>query len=233
MPASVSSFLTVAAFAAVAVSQPAAAKKEAPVAAEYGPQPDWGHYKEVAEAAVRVKLIDPGSAQFDWPYGYVQRGYTPFMSKRVYGYATCGFVNSRNRMGGYAGRRAFVVVIDFDQVRYVEVSTSLNGGGLLEQACQKAGFPVAPAASSPAISTSLPQGFDISPVPDGAYVGTVTPGSLAAGAGLKPGMVIARVNGIAIKGIEIGSIRQMIAGADGPLKVEMIGGATLTLAASR
>lgn len=45
--------------------------------------------------AVRLKLTDPGSAQFD------------AVDKR--NEITCGFVNAKNRMGGYVGYRAFIV----------------------------------------------------------------------------------------------------------------------------
>jgi hypothetical protein len=47
-----------------------------------------------AKNAVKDQLIDPESAQF-----------YDVSSKNG---ATCGFVNSRNRMGGYAGRQAFI-----------------------------------------------------------------------------------------------------------------------------
>ena len=47
-----------------------------------------------AETAVKDLLIDPESAQFS---DVVTNGST-----------TCGFVNSKNRMGGYVGRTAFL-----------------------------------------------------------------------------------------------------------------------------
>ena len=47
-----------------------------------------------AETAVRDLLIDPESAQF-----------SDVVTKND---VTCGFVNSKNRMGGYVGRTAFL-----------------------------------------------------------------------------------------------------------------------------
>ncbi len=223
--------LTAAGATALVAAIPASAKKDPPVAAEYGPEPDWQQYKGLAEAAVRAQLVDPDSAQFSWPHGYVKRGYTPFLSKRVYGYATCGYVNSRNRMGGYVGRLPFVVVIDYGQVRYVEVSTAVTGIDLLERACLNGNFPPAPAPGAPTSAPSLRQGFDITTVPDGAYVSTVSPDGPANRATLKPGMVIERVNGIAVKGMEAGAVRQMLAGAKGTVTLDIIGGASIRIEA--
>lgn len=45
--------------------------------------------------AVRLKLNDPSSAEFD--------------SVEKKDQVTCGFVNAKNRMGGYVGYRAFIV----------------------------------------------------------------------------------------------------------------------------
>jgi len=53
-------------------------------------QPRWG-----AEAAVRQALSDPEAAQF--------------RSVRKAGQGWCGEVNARNRAGGYAGFRPFLV----------------------------------------------------------------------------------------------------------------------------
>ena len=47
-----------------------------------------------AETAVKDLLIDPGSAQFS--------------DVTTQNEVTCGFVNSKNRMGGYVGRTAFL-----------------------------------------------------------------------------------------------------------------------------
>lgn len=48
--------------------------------------------------AVRAKLNDPDSARFRW-------------LPRVEGSVYCGFVNAKNRLGGYAGFAPFMVMI--------------------------------------------------------------------------------------------------------------------------
>lgn len=59
-----------------------------------------GSAKAQVMAAVRMSLIDPDSAQF----GAVFVG--------ANGKFGCGFVNAKNRMGGFSGRRAFIAGID-------------------------------------------------------------------------------------------------------------------------
>lgn len=51
-----------------------------------------------AHDAVRAVLIDPDSAQFDGEVASKTEG------------GTCGFVNAKNRMGGYSGRAPFLVL---------------------------------------------------------------------------------------------------------------------------
>lgn len=58
--------------------------------------------RAVAEAAIAGELLDPESARFEWPYGFVFGS----VGKDI-GYYTCGRVNARNRFGGYVGRRPF------------------------------------------------------------------------------------------------------------------------------
>lgn len=50
-----------------------------------------------AQAVIRQRLLDPASARFE--------------SVRTYPGAVCGFVNAKNRMGGYSGRAPFVYLI--------------------------------------------------------------------------------------------------------------------------
>lgn len=111
----------------VALATTMLALSTASIAKDKGPPepttaPDWIELRTVSEQAVRARLVDPQSAQFDWPNGFKWGGYKPFLSKRVFGWATCGTVNSRNRMGGFAGSTPFVVVYD-GRVRYIEIGT--------------------------------------------------------------------------------------------------------------
>lgn len=80
-------------------------------------------------------LIDPGSAHINLPYGF-----TPMTRWRIWGvemtgFFTCGVVNSRNRMGGYVGKTAFLAHISSQgQVSVTLDSPSTAGqryGGLM------------------------------------------------------------------------------------------------------
>jgi hypothetical protein len=101
-------------------------------------------FKSAAEAAVKARLIDPGSAQFEWPYGFIYGTWKPFLARRVSGYWTCGRVNARNRMGGYAGSAAFVVVLDDNGVaEFVDVAEGKYP--IVETQCSKSASLLPPA----------------------------------------------------------------------------------------
>lgn len=113
-------------------------------------------FRTVAEAAVRRKLVDPSSAQFEWPYLFARGSWKPFLGKRVSGYFTCGLVNARNRMGGYSGAATFVAVIDprTSLPLYVAVSDSRDYDFTAAQCGKSAkALPLAPPET--AASTSL------------------------------------------------------------------------------
>lgn len=84
---------------------------------------------------LQASLVDPESARFVLPFGF-----TPQLSTwRIWGvpetgYFTCGVVNSRNRMGGYAGFAVFIGIIRADG----SVETTLDGDShLLERICEE------------------------------------------------------------------------------------------------
>lgn len=221
--------LTAAALAGVVliVAGPTLAKKEEPAPYVYGPAPDWSQFTTLAEAAIRASLVDPDSAKFEWPNGYKQGFFKPFLSRRVNGYVTCGLVNSRNRMGGYVGRTYFVVVEDNGAVLYSEIGNG-SGGDMLSATCANATLPPPPAAGTP--STASPLGVDFLATTEGAAISAVTPGGAGDKAGLKPGMVVAKVNGIAVKGMNADLLRQLLAGIAGTAALELTGGTTITVA---
>ncbi|MBU7589198.1 MAG: SHOCT domain-containing protein [Sphingopyxis terrae] len=98
---------------------------------------DYGLFRRNSEAAIKADLIDPSSAQIDWPYGFTYGTWKPFLRKRVSGYLTCGRVNAKNRMGGYVGSTAFVVVLDKSGA---VIFKRVGDGGpydLVEGSCQK------------------------------------------------------------------------------------------------
>jgi len=210
--------------AAMLSAAPGGARRPPPPEPVYGPPPDWARYRELGEAAIKARLVDPESARISWPNGYMKGGYKPFLAPRVYGYGTCGLVNSRNRMGGYVGDTPFVVVIDYDRVVYSEID-SANGRGLLAEGCTA--MPLPPVSEMPNASTTGGaggSGLSLTAVPDGAYVAAVEPGTVAARAGLTPGMVISHVNGVAIRGLALDMVRELIARSEGKARLTVIGG---------
>lgn len=101
--------------------------------------PDYARMRAVTEEAIRRQLVDPASAQFEWPYGFTRGEWKRLLRSRVNGLITCGFVNSRNRMGGYAGRTAFAVVFDFDgsSIQHLEVGDNRRSLDLTAMVCDK------------------------------------------------------------------------------------------------
>ncbi|WOF44369.1 SHOCT domain-containing protein [Sphingopyxis indica] len=130
---------------------------------------DYDLFRRNGEEAVKSLLIDPGSAQFEWPYGFLDGYWKPFLRKRVNGLVTCGRVNARNRMGGYTGPTYFVVVMDRSgAVLFKELGES-NEMDFVSASCTKSAgsFPpppaitqaeaVSPAPSTPSLADQLQQ----------------------------------------------------------------------------
>lgn len=96
--------------------------------------------RQLGEAAIRGRLIDPSSAQFEWPHGFIEATWKPLLQRRVSGWVTCGFVNAKNRMGGYTGASPFVVVINGGVVTFADMDGQ-GGMGVVAAGCSKAAFP--------------------------------------------------------------------------------------------
>jgi hypothetical protein len=206
----------------------AAAPKPAPVV-EYGPAPEWSRFQQLAEDAIKSHLVDPDSVRFTWSSGYHQGGYRPGF-KTVTGYVACGTFNARNRMGGYNGADTFLVVIDYDRVLYVQTASADDQ---IAQTCAdgiRTGLlpPVPIVAAKPTAAAETTAGLVLQAMPDGAYVASVTAGSPAAAAGLKPGMVIGSVNGIGLAGLGENMTR-LIDAASGDVTLTIIGGTTVKM----
>jgi len=118
--------------------------------------PDWALFRRNAEAALRARLIDPESARIDWTHGFLLGSWKPFMSKRIDGYWTCGLVNARNRMGGYTGSTAFVVVLDpGGYVQYTEIGESKDFD-FLSASCNNS-VKLLPSPPAELLTTAAPQ----------------------------------------------------------------------------
>jgi membrane-associated protease RseP (regulator of RpoE activity) len=205
----------------------AAAPKAAP-SFDYGTAPSWGQFQELAEARVRSDLSDPSSAQFRWDQGFTQGYIHPFMGERQYGYWTCGFVNGKNKFGGYVGETRFVVVVRDNAVVFAQVGHN-SGIDPVTASCNKyarAGtFPAVSAMSTIPVANSAITGFGFSfrEAPDGAYIDKVTSATPAALAGLKPGMVVSDLNSIPLKGMSQRSLNLYFAGAPSETTLTIIG----------
>lgn len=113
----------------------------APPVAAITPQRDPRHV--TVENAVRARLLDPSSAQFEWSNKWLPN--TEFKmwrwSRPVRGDVTCGRVNARNRMGGYTGQSTFLVVVANGTVAALQMeSTADSELSFARLRCQRDGF---------------------------------------------------------------------------------------------
>jgi len=189
-------FMIVGALALLGASAP-------PTADQIGPAPSFDQAVAAGEAAIKASLVDPDSAKIRWPYNFVGGSLKPLFSKTQYGFYTCGFVNARNRMGGYTGDQWFLIMLRDGQLVSLDIgnadqvsAASATCPGLVKQGTLS---PAPSAVASTAVPAPGPLGIRFQPTPYGAMIATVEPGSIAEMAGLRPGEVIESVNGIPIK----------------------------------
>jgi predicted metalloprotease with PDZ domain len=195
------------------------------------------------EAALRDSLIDPQSAQIEWPYNFTSVTRKPLLGRRLAGWSTCGLVNARNRMGGYTGKVWFQAMINSGRVIALDVGSAdgldpatvtcldMTKRGLLSPAPAV----VAPAAVSPeAYLATAAQGasdaaargglgITFQATVHGALIAAVAPGSPAERGGLKAGEVIETVNGIAIRGFDQATMVKIFAGAGAEVILDVVG----------
>ncbi|WP_312490155.1 hypothetical protein [Sphingomonas sp.] len=82
-----------------------------------------------AESVIRNRLVDPESAIFEWPYGFMKGRWPTILKSRFYdGEITCGLVNAKNRLGGYTGKVFFVVVFNNGSLTYSDIGTGKGRG---------------------------------------------------------------------------------------------------------
>lgn len=211
----------------------------------YGPPPVWREYKTLGEAALRQRLPDPDGWAIEWPNGYKQGVWAAHGHPQ--GYVTCGLARAIKPFEGGHPVYPFVVVIDRGVVKNVDFEARprslpalicpsvVERGGLPTAAAMEAtnaSVPTDGIRSAPTTPGDAPLivgfGMAVRPMPEGAYVTSVEAGSPAAKAGLVPGTLITRTNGIALAGL--GAAMAKILSADTPeLVIETVAGSHLTL----
>lgn len=202
-----SRFPALAALALLILATPSTAKD----AYVYGPKPDWTRYKELGETAVRATFADPkvrsrlpaaDNWSVEWPNGYMEGGWRH--KGRFPGYLSCGRLRAAEPVGDRYPVVNFVVVIDHDTAKTVDIS-GRESNSLVNMMCEvlvRKG--ILPPAKLMDVSPDVPVaalGLTIRSMPEGAYVVAAVAGGPVQRAGLVPGMVITRVNGIALGGM--------------------------------
>jgi hypothetical protein len=98
--------------------------------ADYGPFPR--NYEEIIRARLNATLFDPESARIEFDKGPTRAWNA--LGGTLYGYAVCGWVNAKNRFGGYTGRhRSYWLIRDNRIVR--EYDDTSDGIRFAEAAC--------------------------------------------------------------------------------------------------
>lgn len=205
----------------------AAASASAKDSYVYGPAPDWERYRELGEAAVKAKLPDPDKYAIEWPNGYMQGGWRH--KGEFSGYLSCGRTRALSPVGDRNPVTNFVIVIDYDKVATVDFSDRYSNSlvNVICAAYVKTGeLPPAPTMTAPRNLSVPALGLTILPMPEGAYVARVSDGGSGANAGLKPGMVITRVNGIPLAGMN-DTMARLLAGDAAVLTLETATGAKM------
>jgi len=112
--------------------------KDKPPPPEPVQAPNWAEVRVQSENALKAILIDPSSAQIAWAGGFRWGYFKPILQGKKWGWVGCGFVNARNRFGGYVGSTGFVVVYD-GGVTYVGMDDA--NFPLIGQSCNQSRFP--------------------------------------------------------------------------------------------
>lgn len=105
--------------------------------APFEPRPITDAEKDVIRQAVKKKLIDPGSAQFRW---------NPQVLDSV---TYCGFVNSKNRMGGFVGYSLYQILLTEKDRTAIFVQMGTPGSisaEVADELCAEHGYGIDPTA---------------------------------------------------------------------------------------
>lgn len=102
--------------------------------ADYGPPPGPDHQQLIKDWFAE-RLIDPTSPLYTFrrPVQAYIRKSPLYGTELTFGWAVCGTVNAKNRMGGYTGRELFFTLIRNDQIKFG------ISGVTAEELCDRAG----------------------------------------------------------------------------------------------
>ena len=86
-------------------------------------KPDFTSAWQTAEEGIKADLYDPEGARIKWKSGFYwtswKQGNLGMLNKRRWGWVSCGTINGKNRLGGYAGEKEIAVTVLADgQVNY-------------------------------------------------------------------------------------------------------------------
>lgn len=218
---------------------PAAAGAGTRAPVQYGPEPDWERYKELAEPAVMAKVAEfaakrklaaPEAWSIAWPNGYRRSEWEH--KGRTSGYLTCGMLLTATPLPRGKSVVNFLVVVDNDRVQTVDISTR-ESNSLINIVCQdmvsRGKLPPVRLMNGYVERRSIKSiGLVIQVAPEGAQVRDVVAGLPAARAGLASGMVITHANGIALGGM--GSAMANVLASNTPsLQIRTAAGQTFAL----
>lgn len=219
-------------------------------ATPYGPHPSWEDAVRLGNSAIQKSLIDPESARIEWPFTLIGGTLTLPNKPPASGWYTCGWVNAKNRMGGYVGRSRFLIMFQQGQPTIVEVGGH-GGGGLAESVCvdlaskgwlRSSGLEalgaMAPSQIAPSSEATRQayqtladagaqqrggMGLALLSTPAGAVIMAIAPGSPAERAGLKVGQVIESVGGVSAKGMPLEALSAIISNLPDEVELKIAG----------
>lgn len=203
--------------------------RERPVV-DPGAKPDLQRMRLAGELIMKRRLIDPESARFEWPYGLIQGRVKISKGGEVEGWLTCGFVNSKNRMGGYAGSVRVLIFGHQPDTFIAELGDQddFSYADLICRPAVKKGL--LPLAGSDGLAPVVkPLGFTYQATPIGSVVLGVVAGSSADAAGMKSGQIIETVNGISIKGLDASAQMAAVGAPADQLDFGLSNGSKLTV----
>jgi hypothetical protein len=106
-----------------------------------GAAPNYHALRLAVEAEVRTKLNDPGSAHFQWPFGFAYGSWRPTILPHVTGYLGCGMVNVKNHLGSDVGDKWFTVIVGGDGKVLLAHLDQIGGLAQAKPYCARAGLP--------------------------------------------------------------------------------------------